>query len=106
MLIKKNVLFMFSFPPETFPYDISTKSGLAALYKMRVFKATRYKRLLRKWAGLVTIPEHIGVVVTLEDGWTFLVHKVIVTMFSWVVTYHCQISSPKYRLRKETIIGA
>ena len=81
--IKKTVWFIFSFPPETFPYDITTKSGLAALYKMRVFKATRYERPLKKWKGVLTLRAHTGVVVTLKDGWTFLVYKVIITMFSW-----------------------
>jgi len=88
---KKTVLLHFSSPPKTFPHDINTQSGLTALYNMRVVKATRYERPLQGLSVTLGLLKHSGVVVTLTNGRTYLIHKVIVTILSLVVTYHCQI---------------
>ena len=58
-----------------------------ALLNMRVVKATRCERPLEGLNIKCGPLKHSGVVVTLTDGSTWLIHKVIVTMFSWVVTY-------------------
>jgi len=92
VLVKKTVLFHFSSPPTKFPHDITTQRELTALFNMRVVKATRCERPLQGQKHRFGPVKHSGVVVTLADGRTFLVHKVIVTMFSYVVTYHYQIS--------------
>ncbi|KAK2173237.1 hypothetical protein NP493_891g00029 [Ridgeia piscesae] len=79
VLVKKTVLFHFNSPPTKFPHDITTQRELTALFNMRVVKATRCERPLQGQKHRFGPVKHSGVVVTLADGRTFLVHKTVVT---------------------------
>ncbi|KAI0235580.1 hypothetical protein LSAT2_013888 [Lamellibrachia satsuma] len=61
--------------PKTFNHDINTQSGLTALFNHRVVKATRWERPLSGWPVKLGILKHSGVVVVLDDGRQYLIHK-------------------------------
>ena len=89
LLKKKTVWFHFNSPQKIFPYGINTQSELDALYKTPVVSATRYERFeISVHASLEAVNNHYGVAVTLADSSTYLIYKVIVTTFSWVVIYY------------------
>lgn len=64
---------------KTFHYDIATKSGLEELQNSKVILAEHYERPLAGKTSPSIIAasklKHAGVVVTLENGQRFLVHK-------------------------------
>uniref|UniRef100_A0A8C4SYA7 Uncharacterized protein n=1 Tax=Erpetoichthys calabaricus TaxID=27687 RepID=A0A8C4SYA7_ERPCA len=57
-----------------FSFDISTKSGLTALYNTPVYEADRVQRAMGGMPEIGPL-SHTGVRVTLKDGSQWLIHK-------------------------------